>query len=110
MWRSVFLHEFIDHNITNFHALPGRLTLPSFDLVPSAAIAPGINSVEVTKGTGLEYIFDEPLRDVIGLSCRVRVAYPIPKDGLGHVQGFPLLSLGSKVTILALAQTHPPPA
>ena len=23
MWRSVFLHEFIDRRITNFQALPG---------------------------------------------------------------------------------------
>ena len=53
MWRSVFLHEFIDHKITNFHALPGRLTSPSFTLVPSAAIVAGTNSVEVTRGKGL---------------------------------------------------------
>lgn len=110
MWRSVFLHEFIDHKITNFKAVPGKLTLPSFNLVPSAAVVPGINSVEVTNGTGLEYIFDEPLRDVIGLSCRVRVAYPIPNTGLGHMQGFSLLTLGSNVTVLALAQPDPPPA
>jgi len=28
MWRSVFLHEFIDHKITNFKVVPGKLTLP----------------------------------------------------------------------------------
>lgn len=110
MWRSIFLHEFIDHKITNFKAVPGKLTLPSFNLVPSAAVVPGVNSVEVTNGTGFEYIFDEPLRDVIGLSCRMRVAYPIPNTGLGHMQGFSLLGLGSNVTVLALAQVDPPPA
>jgi len=110
MWRSVFLHEFIDHKITNFKAVPGKLTLPSFNLVPSAAVVPGVNSVEVTNGKGFEYIFDEPLRDVIGLSCRVRVAYPIPNTGLGHMQGFSLLGLGVNVTVLALAQPEPPPA
>jgi hypothetical protein len=110
MWRSVFLHEFIDHKITNFKAVPGKLTLPSFNLVPSAAVVPGVNSVEVTNGTGLEYIFDEPLRDVIGLSCRMRVAYPIPNTGLGHMQGFSLLGLGPNVAVLALAQPDPPPA
>lgn len=30
MWRSVFLHEFIDRRITNFEAVPGSLTTPSF--------------------------------------------------------------------------------
>jgi hypothetical protein len=110
MWRSVFLHEFIDHKITNFKAVPGKLTLPSFNLVPSAAVVPGVNSVEVTNGKGFEYIFDEPLRDVIGLSCRLRVVYPIPNTGLGHMQGFSLLSLGSNATVLALAQAEAPPA
>lgn len=110
MWRSVFLHEFIDHKITNFKAVPGKLTLPSFNLVPSAAVVPGVNSVEVTNGKGFEYIFDEPLRDVIGLSCRVRVAYPIPNTGLGHMQGFSLLSLGPNASVLALAQAEAPPA
>jgi hypothetical protein len=110
MWRSVFLHEFIDHKITNFKAVPGKLTLPSFNLVPSATVVPGVNSVEVTNGKGFEYIFDEPLRDVIGISCRVRVAYPIPNTGLGHMQGFSILGLGSNITILTLAQPDPPPA
>ena len=54
-------------------------------------------------------MLDEPLRDVIGLSCRVRVAYPIPNNGLGHVQGFPLLNFGFKASILSLARTHPLP-
>jgi hypothetical protein len=110
MWRSIFLHEFIDHKITNFKAVPGKMTLPSFNLVPSAAVVPGVNSVEVTNGKGFEYIFDEPLRDVIGLTCRVRVAYPIPNTGLGHMQGFSLLSLGSNATVMALAQPELPPA
>jgi len=110
MWRSIFLHEFIDHKITNFKAVPGRLTLPSFNLVPSAAVVPGINSVEVTDGKGLEYTFDEPLRDVIGLSCRLRVAYPIPNTGLGHLHGFSLLGLGVNASVQALAQAELPPA
>ena len=110
MWRSVFLHEFIDHKITNFKAVPGKLTLPSFNLTPSAAVVPGVNSVEVTNGKGFEYIFDEPLRDVIGVSCRLRVAYPIPNPGLGHLQGFSLLTLGPNATVLALAQAEAPPA
>jgi hypothetical protein len=109
MWRSVFLHEFIDRRITNFQALPGTLTSPSFTLAPSPAIVAGTNSVEVTRGKGLEYILDEPLRDVIGLSCRLRVAYPIPNEGLGHLQGFPLLNFGFKASILSLAQTDPLP-
>ena len=109
MWRSVFLHEFIDHKITNFSALPGKLTSPSFALVPSAAIVAGMNSVEITTAKGLEYILDEPLRDVIGLSCRVRVAYPIPNNGLGHLHGFPLLNFNFNASILLLSQTHPLP-
>jgi hypothetical protein len=103
MWRSVFLHEFIDRRITNFQAVPGTLTAPSFTLAPSPAIVAGTNSVEVTRGKGLEYILAEPLRDVIGVSCRLRVAYPIPNEGLGHMQGFPLVDFGFNAGIQSIA-------
>lgn len=69
----------------------------------------GTNSVEMTRGKGLEYLLNEPLRDVIGFSCRFRVAYPIPNTGLGHMQGFPLLSFGVHASVLALAHTDPLP-
>jgi hypothetical protein len=47
---------------------------------PSAAIVAGTNSVVVRRGKGLEYMLDASLRDVIGLSCRARVAHPIPNS------------------------------
>lgn len=109
MWRSVFLHEFIDRRITNFQAVPGTLTTPSFTLAPSPAIVAGMNSVEVTRGKGLEYILAEPLRDVIGVSCRLRVAYPIPNEGLGHMQGFPLVDFGFNAGIQSIALPNPLP-
>ena len=52
MWRSVFLHEFIDHRIGNFQALPGRPTPPSFLLQASDALLAGTNAVAISPGRG----------------------------------------------------------
>jgi hypothetical protein len=46
MWRSVFLHEFLDHRIDNFSALPGRPEQPSFLLTPSRDPATGVRIVD----------------------------------------------------------------
>jgi hypothetical protein len=108
MWRSVFLHEFIDHKISNFQAVAGRATPASFALTPQPHTESGVNSVEVTNGKGFEYMLDEPLRQVIGISCRVSVSYPVPNPGLGHVQGFHM-SLGFGTIVHVSERTHPLP-
>ena len=76
MWRSVFLHEFLDR-IGNFQALPGRPTPPSFLLAPSDAAVPGVNAVAISPGSGFEYVLDAPLTEVVGVSARVRLIYPL---------------------------------
>lgn len=92
MWRSIFLHEFIDHKISNFKAVPGRATQESLALTPNPTAVPGTNSVEITLGKGFEYMLERPLQQVIGFSCHVRLSYPIP---IGFVNTFPIMSLGN---------------
>jgi hypothetical protein len=71
MWRSVFLHEFIDHRIGNFQALPGRPTVPSFLLQASDALVPGTNAVAISPGAGFEHVLESPLHKVVGISATV---------------------------------------
>jgi hypothetical protein len=104
MWRSVFLHEFIDR-IGNFQALPGRPTPPSFLLAPSDAVVPGVNAVAISRGSGFEHVLDAPLTEVVGVSARVRLIYPLnPQPPL-----FSVVRLGGAAELLFWPQTHPLP-
>jgi len=91
MWRSVFLHEFIDHRIDNFQALPGRPQPPSFLLAPQRDPATGVNSILIRGGSHFDYRFTTPLTDIIGISGRVRLHYPAAQPDFA----FPILDLGS---------------
>ena len=97
MWRSIFLHEFIDHEISNFQAVAGQATPASLALTPT--VDSGVNSVEITPGKGFEYLIAQPLQQVIGVSCRVRLVCPDPfLDPNGaFVQGlvFSVMRLGN---------------
>lgn len=108
MWRSVFLHEFIDHRISNFRAVAGHATADSLALTPNPDPVSGINSVEITPRKGFEYLLDKPLRQVIGFSCRVRLSYPILDSP--HLDEFPLMQLGGadSFAIFSLAAFHHP--
>lgn len=76
MWRSVFLHEFLDDEIRNFQALPGHATPASLMLTPFPAPPLGINSVKLTQGQGFEYSLAEQLDEVIGVSGRIHLWHP----------------------------------
>jgi hypothetical protein len=105
MWRSVFLHEFIDHRIGNFQALPGTATPSSLTITPGSDTVPGVNSVAIAPGAGFEYVLAQPLPQVIGFSCRVRLMYPInPQPTL-----FPVVRLGAGAELLFWPDTHPVP-
>jgi hypothetical protein len=71
MWRSVLLHEFPSEDIRSLQALPGSLTPGTL------ALNPHEGKVQITPGRGFRYVLGAPLRDVIGVSCRIRVRYPI---------------------------------
>jgi hypothetical protein len=96
MWRSVFLHEFVDHRIDNFQALPGRPTQPSFLLAPERDPATRINSVLIRGGSHFDYRFTQPLQDIIGVSCRVRILYPAAQPDFQ----FPILDLGTASLVI----------
>lgn len=105
MWRSVFLHEFVDRRIRNFQAVPGRPTPESLALAPEPDAATGINSVRFTPGRGFEYVLAEPLQRVIGLSCRVRLCYPPAPHG----QLFSVIGLGGAAGFELWPLAHPQP-
>ena len=76
MWRSIFLHEFLDTNIRNFQALAGSPTPDSLMLTPIPSPPLPTNAVHITPGRGFEYVLDQPLDQVIGVSGTVRIKYP----------------------------------
>jgi hypothetical protein len=105
MWRSVFLHEFIDHRIGNFQALPGRPTPTSFLLQPGDAPVPGVNAVAISPGSGFEHVLDAGLNQIVGLSARVRMIYPLnPQPQL-----FSVVRLGSAAELLFWPLSDPLP-
>ena len=103
MWRSVFLHEFIDHRIGNFQALPGRPTPPSFLLQANDAL--GTNAVAISPGAGFEHVLDAPLHSIVGVSARVRLIYPLnPQPRM-----FSVVRLGGAAELLFWPLSHPLP-
>jgi hypothetical protein len=91
MWRSVFLHEFIDHRIDNFHALPGQLTPASTQHAATRESATGINSLLIQPGVELDFRLTTPLTEVIGISGRVRILYSAQQPSFS----LPIMSFGS---------------
>ena len=105
MWRSVFLHEFIDDRIGNFQALPGRPTPPSFLLPASDALLPGVNAVAISPGAGFEHVLDSPLHSIVGVSARVRMIYPLnPQPRM-----FSVVRLGGAAELLFWPVSDPLP-
>ena len=105
MWRSVFLHEFIDHRIGNFQALPGRPTPTSFLLAPGDTAGAGVDSVAIRPGAGFEHVLDAPLHQIVGVSARVRILYPLnPQPRM-----FSVVRLGSAAELLFWPLTDPLP-
>ncbi|WP_329439749.1 hypothetical protein [Streptomyces canus] len=89
MWRSVLLHEFPDEDIHSLQAVPGALTAASLALHPSGG------SVTVTPISRFRYVLRTPLRDVIGVSCRLKLRYPFQ----GPAEPEPLIRLGTFVRL-----------
>ena len=77
MWRSIFLHEFPDQDIRHFQAVDGDLDATSFSLTPTPISNPGQNSIQIAPGSGFRYWLQDPQNEVIGVSIRVRLRYPI---------------------------------
>jgi hypothetical protein len=90
MWRSVFLHEFLDTDIRNYQALAGSPTPASLTLTPTSNRSLRTNTVQITPGRGFEYSLAEPLDEVIGISGRLRLRYPI-QTGINPV---PIMRVG----------------
>jgi hypothetical protein len=113
MWRSVFLHEFLDSNIRNFHALAGTPTPDSLTLVPSSSPPLQTNAVHITSGRGFKYVLEEPLDQVIGVSGRVHIRvpfsdrsdHPILIMGLGDIVELKILQKLKVREVVVISQT-----
>jgi hypothetical protein len=68
MWKSLFLHEFLDKNPRIFKARPGHVT--------STLRSPIHGEVFLNPGEGLTHEFLTPVNDVIGLSGRLSLHIP----------------------------------
>ena len=104
MWRSVFLHEFLDDRIGIFQALPGRPTPASFLLRPENGPLPATRAVAITPGSGFEHVLDAPLSQIIGASVRARLLY---RGGTPTL--FSVLRLGAAVELLFWPEADPLP-
>jgi hypothetical protein len=91
MWRSIFLHEFLDSNIRNFKALAGTPTPASLTLTPTPSPPLQTNTVAITPGRGFEYTLAEPLDQVIGISGRVSLRIPFSS---GSDSPIPIMQVG----------------
>jgi hypothetical protein len=103
MWHSVFLHEFLDHRLDNFQALPGRLTPASFQLAPMPDTGTGANSILIRPGLAFDFRLTTPLADIIGISCRVRMRYAVRQPDYS----FAVASLGSGASLLLKTESNP---
>jgi len=106
MWRSIFLHEFPDNGITNYQAVDGRPTPASFTLAPVQDASTGTTSVKIAPSRGFHYQLEAPLDQIIGVSCHVRVSYPISPSG----SLFPVIALGNDIGLELWPQTNPLPS
>ena len=95
MWRSAFLHEFIDHRIDNYQALEGNPTPRSLLLTPTHDAALNTNAVRISGRLGFEHVLEIPLQEVIGISCRARLLFPVNQGS----QRFPVFRLGGAAAI-----------
>jgi hypothetical protein len=97
MWRSIFLHEFLDTNIRNFQALPGTPTPDSLTLTPSPSPPLRTNHLRINPGRGFTYSLAQFLDQVIGISGRVRLTLPghtnthVPVMRVGDMAEFRIL-------------------
>ena len=91
MWKSLFLHEFLDQNPRIFKARPGRVT--STLGRPTAH-----GEMFLNPGEGLTHEFLTPVNDVIGLSGRLVLHVP----GLANPPG--PLRLGNNITFTVTPQ------
>jgi hypothetical protein len=97
MWRSVMLHEFPNEDIQSFQALPGHLAGERLPIIRNGA-------AQIRPGLGFRYVLRDPLSDLIGVSCRVRLSFTY--------QGFtgqpaPILQLGESVELRILGLPVP---
>lgn len=80
MWRSLFLHEFPDLRIGSFDAIDGALSPPSESLEVTREAGTGRAGVTLLAGEQFAFAPAQPLREIIGVSMRLRVT--------GSVSGF----------------------
>jgi hypothetical protein len=97
VWKSVFLHKFLDGNPANLQAVPGELTVLPDGPVIEPTPEPADRGFLVTPGRSLGYRFEEPFEDVIGVDLSVEVFFP-----LGFTGAFPLVSLGDGTVTLGM--------
>lgn len=99
VWKSIFLHEFLDGDPTNLHAIPGQLAVLPGGVVVEPPPVPTDRGFLVTPGRSLVYRFDEPLDDVIGVDLGFDLAIR-PQE----VPAFQLVSLGGGRVTLSMTQ------
>ncbi|MGH8932033.1 MAG: right-handed parallel beta-helix repeat-containing protein [Egibacteraceae bacterium] len=109
VWKSVFLHEFLDGDPANLHAVPGELSVLPDGPIIQPTPAPADRGFLLTPGRALGYRFEEPFEDVIGvdLSVDLSVELLFPPQ-IPFVNNFPLVSLGDGTVTLSIHRVPTP--
>jgi hypothetical protein len=81
VWRSVFVHEFLDGNPANFRAVPGQITVLPGGLAVHPTPRPEDRGFPVRPGHSLTYEIAEPFQSVIGADIALDIFLPAAAAG-----------------------------
>lgn len=99
VWKSIFLHEFPDGDLTNLHAVPGEVAVSPGGPLVGPPPEPGERGFSVHPGRTISYALADPLAEVIGVDVSLDVDLR-PQPG----QAFPLLSIDGGAVELSLSR------
>jgi hypothetical protein len=99
VWKPAFLHEFLDGNPANLHAVPGELSIVPEGVVIEPTPDPALRGFLLEPGRSLSYRFETAFEDVIGIDLSVDLSLLSPE--LVFVREVPLVSLGDGTVTLS---------
>jgi hypothetical protein len=103
VWKPAFLHEFLDGDPANLHAVPGELTVLPDGPVIEPTPDPADRGMLMAPGNRLlGYRFDEPFEGVIGVDLSIDLLYPEPNPFSPAI--VPLVSLGAGAVTLSMGR------
>lgn len=95
MWRSIFVHEFIDHDFENFHAIEGDIEPGSTPFTTILASDATYRAIRVRPNQRFAYAFLPHPTEIVGISVKLDIHLLANDDNVL----IPILQLGSAMTL-----------